>query len=258
MRGVDVGLAQVLLALLLAAVAVALSFWQRVGLEREIGVAVLRAFVQLTALGVAIQLIFDTGSPGWAVLLLGAMVVLGAVTARNRAREVPGAFAILVLALALSVAATVGLALAIGILDATPRTIIPLGGMVIGNAMTAAAVTLDRLSAELRSSAREIEARLALGATAHEAASPYVRRSLRSGMINVVDSTKTAGLVFIPGTMLGMLLAGADPGDAVRLQLVLFYLLLGSVAISCVVAVTLAARRFFTASHQVRLPAPVR
>ncbi len=77
-------------------------------------------------------------------------------------------------------------------------------------------------------------------------------------MINVIDSTKTAGLVFIPGTMLGMLLAGADPGDAVRLQLVLFYLLLGSVAISCVVAVTLAARRFFTASHQVRLPAPVR
>jgi putative ABC transport system permease protein len=124
--------------------------------------------------------------------------------------------------------------------------------------MTAAAVTLDRLSAELRSSSREVEARLALGATAHQAASPYVRRSLRSGMIHVVDSTKTAGLVFIPGTMLGMLLAGADPADAVRLQLVLFYLLLGSVAISCVVAVTLAARRFFTPAQQMRLPSAAR
>ena len=123
MPGADVGLAQVLLALLLVAVAVGLSFWQRVGLEREIGVAVVRAFVQLTALGIAVQLIFDTGSAAWAVLLLAGMVLLGALTARNRAREVPGAFAILVLALGLSVAATVGLALSIGILDATPRTI---------------------------------------------------------------------------------------------------------------------------------------
>jgi putative ABC transport system permease protein len=71
-------------------------------------------------------------------------------------------------------------------------------------------------------------------------------------MTNIVDSTKTAGLVFIPGTMLGMLLAGADPVDAVRLQVILFYLLLGSVAIAAVLAVSLATRRLFTPAHQLR------
>ena len=81
-----------------------------------------------------------------------------------------------------------------------------------------------------------IEATLALGATAREAAAPTVRRALRSGMITLVDSTKTTGLIFFPGTMVGMLLAGASPTDAVRLQLILLYTLLGSVSISALVA----------------------
>ena len=55
-------------------------------------------------------------------------------------------------------------------------------------------------------------------------------------MITLVDSTKTTGLIFFPGTMVGMLLAGADPTDAVRLQLILLYALLGSVAIAGLVA----------------------
>ena len=103
---------------------------------------------------------------------------------------------------------------------------------MIGNAMTASAVALNRLGDEVADSRARIEATLALGATAQEAAAPIVRRALRSGMITLVDSTKTTGLIFFPGTMVGMLLAGANPTDAVRLQLILLYTLLGSVAIA--------------------------
>ena len=88
--------------------------------------------------------------------------------------------------------------------------------------------------------------------TSHEAASPILRRSLRSGMITLVDSTKTTGLIFFPGTMVGMLLAGAAPADAVRLQLILLYTLLGSVSIAALVATSLAYRNFFTPAHQLR------
>jgi putative ABC transport system permease protein len=77
-----------------------------------------------------------------------------------------------------------------------------------------------------------VEATLALGAPAREALRPVLRRSLRSGLIPLIDSTKTTGLVFFPGTMVGMLLAGAAPVDAVRLQLVLLYVLLGGVALA--------------------------
>ena len=73
-------------------------------------------------------------------------------------------------------------------------------------------------------------------------------------MITLVDSTKTTGLIFFPGTMVGMLLAGASPTDAVRLQLILLYALLGSVAIAALVATGLAYRNFFTPAQQLREP----
>ena len=73
-----------------------------------------------------------------------------------------------------------------------------------------------------------IEATLALGATSRQATRAPSRRSLRSAMIPLIDQTKTTGLVFFPGTMVGMLVAGAEPLDAVRLQLVLLWILLGA------------------------------
>src|ERR687897_232750 len=99
-----------------------------------------------------------------------------------------------------------------------------------------------------------IPATLAMGATAREAAAPIVRCSLRSGTIVLVVSTKTTGLIFFPGTMVGMLLAGADPTDAVRLQLILLYVLLGAASIAALMSITLARRNFFTAAHQLREP----
>jgi putative ABC transport system permease protein len=126
--------------------------------------------------------------------------------------------------------------------------------MVIGNAMTASAVALNRLGDEVTEGRARIEATLALGATAHQAAAPFVRRALRSGMIALVDSTKTTGIIFFPGTMVGMLLAGASPTDAVRLQLILLYTLLGSVAIAGLVATSLAYRNLFTPAQQLREP----
>jgi putative ABC transport system permease protein len=81
---------------------------------------------------------------------------------------------------------------------------------------------------------------------------PLLRHSLRSGMIPLIDSTKTTGLIFFPGTMVGMLLAGATPINAVRLQLVLLYVLVGSVALAALTSVHVAYRNFFTREHQLR------
>jgi len=251
---IDVTLLEVVGSLVLVAVAVAISLWERVDLERDIAVAVFRSFVQLTAVGLVINFIFDQDRLVFVVALLAAMVLFGALTARNRARGVPRAFGPLLIALALAGSTTLVLVVVLGVFEPEPRFLVPVGGMVIGNSMTAAAVSLNRLGDEMRSSAPRIEATLALGATSTEAALPIVRRSLRSGMIPLVDSTKTTGLIFFPGTMVGMLLAGADPIDAVRLQLVLLYTLLGSVAVAAVVATSLAYRSFFTPAHQLRDP----
>jgi putative ABC transport system permease protein len=252
---IQVSLGQVAAALALVAIAAAISLWRRADLERDIALAAARSFVQLTAIGYAIKLIFEADAIWLVLALLAVMVVFGTVTARSRAKKVPGAFWPLLIALTVAAATTLGLVVALGIFDPTPRYLVPVGGMVIGNAMTASAVALNRLGDEMGESRAAIEATLALGATSRQAAAPFVRRALRSGTITLVDSTKTAGLIFFPGTMVGMLLAGADPTDAVRLQLILLYALLGSVAIAALVATALAYRNFFTPAQQLREPA---
>jgi putative ABC transport system permease protein len=251
---IDVTLGEVAASLALVAVAAAVSFWRRADLEKDIGIAVVRSIVQLIAIGYVINAIFDSDSLLLTFGLIAVMVVFGAIQARQRAKRVPHAFWPLLIALGLAGATTLGLVVALGIFKAEPRFLVPVGGMVVGNSMTAAAVALNRLGDEIADRGREIEATLALGATSTEAAAPSVRRSLRSGMITLIDSTKTTGLIFFPGTMVGMLLAGADPTDAVRLQLILLYVLLGSVALAGLVATTLAYRNFFTPAHQLRDP----
>jgi putative ABC transport system permease protein len=245
---------EVAASLALVVLAAAISFWRDADLERDIGIATVRSFLQLTAIGYAIKLIFEADTLWLVFALLTVMVLFGALTARSRAKRVPNSFWPLLIALAVAGASTLGLVVALGVFEASARYLVPVGGMVIGNAMTASAVALNRLGDDMADSRARIEATLALGASAEEAAQPIVRRALRSGMITLVDSTKTTGLIFFPGTMVGMLLAGAEPTDAVRLQLILLYTLLGSVSIAALAATLLAYRNFFTPAEQLREP----
>ena len=252
---IHVTVGEVAAALALVAIAAIASRAWHAGLEEDIGIAVVRSLIQLTAIGYVITLIFDQDSALLVLALITVMVVFGAFTARHRAKQVPNAFC----AAAHRAGGRGGGDAGPGdrprhLSTATPRYLVPVGGMVIGNSMTAAAVALNRLGEDVHDQSRKIEATLALGATSSQAVTPLVRRSLRSGMITLVDSTKTTGLIFFPGTMVGMLLAGANPTDAVRLQLILLYVLLGAVSIAALMAITLARRNFFTPAHQLREP----
>jgi putative ABC transport system permease protein len=253
--GISVSLGEVAAALSLVVLAAAVSLWRRAELEQDLGLAVLRSFLQLTAVGYLIQAIFDSDSLWLVAALLAVMVAMGSYTARRRAHGVPGALWPIVIALTTAASVTLALVLALGVFDATARYLVPVGGMVIGNAMTAAGVALNRLADDVHAQRDRIEALLALGATGREATRSLVTRSLRSGMIPLIDQTKTTGIVTFPGIMVGMLLAGADPVDAVRLQLILLWVLLGSVALAAVISVSLGYRGFFTDAHQLREPA---
>lgn len=255
MNGVQITIPQMVAALALVLLAIAVARWRRTDLEGDITVAVVRSFIQLTAVGYVIRVIFNVDSLALVALMLGVMVGFGAITARSRAKRVPDALVPLVIGLSIAAIATLGLVVGLGIFDPQPRYLVPVGGMVIGNSMTASAVALNRLGDEFTDARDRIEATLALGADSHTAALPSLRRALRSGTITLVDSTKTTGLIFFPGTMVGMLLAGAEPIDAVRLQLILLWILLGSVTIAALVSSALAYRNFFTEADQlVELP----
>ena len=113
----------------------------------------------------------------------------------------------------------------------------------------------DSITAEFKDKRLEIEARLALGQPSAQAAAPYLREALRTALIPQIETTKAVGIVFLPGMMVGLLLAGVTPLDAVQAQVVIMYLVLGSVAVTTSVIALGLRRILFSPAHQLRLPA---
>jgi putative ABC transport system permease protein len=244
-----VTLRDVALSVSLVALAAAISAWQRLGLESDMTVATVRSFLQLIAVGYVLNYIF--GGHGWlTVLAVAVMIGVAGLTSRSRAKQVPWSGTIALAAIATATAATLGVLVMLRIVPTSARAIIPLGSMIISGAMNTTSLVMGRLRDDLASNRREIEARLSLGQTSRQASLPWVRSALRSGMLPSVDSTKVVGLVALPGAMTGMILAGASPLTAVRVQLVVMYMLLGGTAFAALVAAHLTRRRLFTDSHQ--------
>ena len=251
MEGLET-LGSALLTLGLVAVAVALSLYGRLDLEKDIGIAVVRSFVQLAAIGYVIDYIFGLDSLLAVVLLLAGMTAFAGWTSARRALGVPRAFAVATGAIGVAAVATLGMLLVLDIVPPTARYLIPLGGMVIGNSMNTASLTLTRIRDDLSEQRLKVEAALALGATSRQAVTPIMRTALQRAMIPLIDATKTTGIIFLPGAMVGMIIAGADPLAAARLPLVVLYMLLGAVSIAAILVGLLSYRSCFTPRHQLR------
>ncbi len=74
----------------------------------------------------------------------------------------------------------------------------------------------------------------------------------RSALIPQIERTKVVGLIALPGAMTGLLLAGVDPLQAVLIQLVVMYLVLGSVTTSVLLVTLASAGSLLTSDLRVR------
>lgn len=245
-------------SLLLVGVAICVSVWQRLGLERRVAWATIRATVQLLLVGAGLALVVDPGRPLiWSWLWVVAMTVYAGDVVRRRAREIPRLLPPATLAFASAGALTLGTLFGLGIFPMQGRTVVPLAGMMIGNAMNATVLTARRTVEELRDKRAEVEVRLALGHSSRDAARPYVASALRTALIPQIETTKAVGLVFLPGAMTGLILAGVHPVDAVLVQAVVMFLVLGTVATTSTIVGLGLVRRLFTADHRLTtLPRP--
>ena len=245
-------------SLALVAVAVALSWWRRLGLERRILWATLRAIVQLLLVGFALALVIAPDrSMAWSWLWVVAMTLYAGDVVRRRAPEIPHLMPLAGAAFAGAVALTLGTVFGFGIFPIEGRTVVPLAGMMVGNAMNGAVLTARRTVEELRDKRDEVEARLALGQPAPAAARPYLAAALRTALIPQIETTKAVGLVFLPGAMTGLILAGVDPVDAILVQAVVMFMVLGAVATTSAVIGLGLIRRLFTTDHRLQpLPRP--
>lgn len=239
------------ISLSLVAIAAAISLWQRIGLEKQILWAAARALVQLLLVGGVLALLLAPGtSLWWSWAWVVAMIAYSGDVARRRAPEVPGLMPLAIAAFTVAAAITLGVVFGLRIFALQGRTLVPIAGMIIGNSMTATVLVARRLVDELRDKRDEVEARLSLGQPSRQAAAPYLRIALRSALSPQIETTKATGLVFLPGAMTGLILAGVQPVHAVIVQAVVMFLILAAVATTTTVMVVGLVRRLFTPDHR--------
>lgn len=232
-------------------VAVALSAWQQLGLGRTLLWAALRAGVQLLSVGFVLTVLLDPETPLFvAFVWMFVMLAFAGWTSQRRAPEVPAMGLLAALSLSCAAVVALGLLFGLGVFDLDARTLIPLGGMVIGNSISATVLVARRILDGFEQKRPQIEARLALGQSGDDATRPYLREALRTALIPQIETTKAVGIVFLPGAMVGLILSGTDPQAAVSVQVTVMYMVLGSVAVSTTVLALGLRRKLLTSDDR--------
>lgn len=247
------------IASLLLIVSACLTMALNLGLTRSLLINATRMAVQLTLIGLVLKAIFAATSPLITAIAMAVMIGFGAyeISARQ-ARRFKGfwTYGLGAGTLLFSGLLVTGLALGTQIrpdpwYDA--RYALPILGMVLGNTMTGVALSLDRLINEAERERLSIEARLALGETIQSALNEPVRSAMRAGLMPMINSMASAGLVFLPGMMTGQILAGVEPVDAVKYQILIFLLLAGATSFGVIAAVQVARRLLSDDRQRLRL-----
>ena len=229
----------------LIAIALFISWHNRLTLEKEVIYASLRATVQLVIMGFLLEMILTIDNYLYLALILLAIAAVAATISGKRGEKIPHATGIAFTGILIGSVITFAV-----LIGPEVKYIIPLGGMIIGNSMNASSLSMNRLISELGHQRKRIDTLLALGANAQQASEWAVRQSVRSALIPVVDSMKVIGLVHLPGIMTGFIIAGGSPLEAVKYQLAIVFMIAGTASLTCMIVTLLAARRCFSSELQ--------
>ena len=255
---IELSYMDIALAGMLLGVNAMLSVYYKLGTEKRLAIAAIRMVVQLTLVGLILKALFAAVSP-W-LTLLAAIVMVGFAGREAMARQerrFKGFCYGLGTGSMFAAAGTVTFFALATQFHADPwydpRYAIPILGMILGNTMTGVSLALDRLLADADDGRARIEARLALGHTFREALQMPLRNAMRAGLIPTVNGMAAAGLVSLPGMMTGQILAGVEPVQAVKYQLLVMFLIAGGTALGVFAAVMLALKRLTDPRQRLRL-----
>lgn len=246
------GLAQAVGAIALCAAVVALCRWHAVRVEREAAVSMARGLVQMILVGMVLAVLLH-GSLLIGTLILLMMTVAAAFTAARRLQQMEGALLLCFWAIAAGAGTVIAAMLAIRSLRADIAILVPVGSMIIANAMNACAQAAERFRAEIVAHVGQIEAGLTLGAEPAATVAPYLQSAVYASLLPRLDMLKSLGLVWIPGVMAGMMVSGASPLYAAIYQFVVVAMILAASGITGLVATILMRSRVFTSAAQLAL-----
>jgi putative ABC transport system permease protein len=248
-----------LLASSLVALDAGVSIALRLQLHRQLLWAAARMVIQLIAVGFILRFIFTLNNP---LATLAVVVVMGAIAAREIAARPVRKFrgfaglAISGATVALATLVTAILALTTAIRPHPwydPRYAVSLVGIILGSVLNSGSLALDGIVGGVWRERTAIEAQLGLGIDYRAATLPLLREALRRGLLPIINQMSAAGLITLPGIMTGQIIAGMDPMEAVKYQILLMFLLAGASGVAALVVAKLALRRLSDARQRLRL-----
>lgn len=234
----------------LVLVSLLFSYFQKLKLEKEIVISVLRAIVQLVIVGYLLNYIFGYKNPVFTTLLLLFMTFNAAYNAAKRGKTIKNGLIISFISIAIGTIITLSVLVISRAIKYEPYQIIPVGGMIISNAMVALGLCYRQLSSNFKNKREEVETKLSLGADILTSSREIIRDSIKTGMLPTIDSAKTLGIVALPGMMTGLILAGTSPVQAVKYQIMVTFMMLSTTSISSFIACYLSYANFFNKRKQ--------
>ncbi|MEP0547100.1 MAG: ABC transporter permease [Rhodothermales bacterium] len=246
------GAVQAVVAAVLALAVALVARRQKIRLLGETGIALARGIVQIVVVGALLVVVFQ--GPLWTgVLVLAAMMGAAGAIAGKRAEGIPGAFRVSFYGIVGGAGLVILLMTLLGAIQPELTSMIPVGSMLIANSMNTAALSLERFRSEVTAHTGYVEAALALGADPNVAVRPYAQAAVTAGMIPRLDSLSSLGIVWIPGLMAGMIIAGGNPIYAAVYQFVVIAMIYAASGLTALVSTLLLRPGAFTAAEQLAL-----
>lgn len=245
----NIGWLELAFSTLFIVIAGAVTLMMSLGLLRTLAIATIRTYLQLIALGFVLTWIFETYTPIIVLsiflfmMLMTAHILLQRVTLKPPNLYVSTFSAVFITSTVVTFSVTGMIIHVEPWYD--PRYILTIGGMILGNTMNGIALALERLFDDLKKRESEVKQALAFGGTPWEASLPSIRIAITAGMTPIINSMSAVGLVSIPGMMTGQLLAGADPIQAAKYQIVVMLMISAATALGSMMSVYLVYQRAF-------------
>ncbi|MGQ7461393.1 ABC transporter permease [Streptococcus suis] len=234
----------------LVLVAMGISQKEKLGLTKDIFMAVVRTVLQLIFVGYILKFIFQATN----VFLSSAMVLIilnnASVQANKRNPNSKKSLLHPFLALLVATCLTLTILVLSGAIKFIPSQVIPISGMLASNAMTAIGLSYRAMYKSFTDNRRQVLEKLSLGATVKLASQDILREAIKTGMQPTIDSAKTVGLVSLPGMMSGLIFAGVDSVHAIRYQIMVMFMLLSATSLASVLASYVAYKTYFTDNAQ--------
>ncbi|GAB5054761.1 MULTISPECIES: iron export ABC transporter permease subunit FetB [Pediococcus] len=240
------------LAMLLVMIALWIGYREKLGIDREIIIGVIRAVIQLFVVGYLLKYIFKVNNVILTLAMLLIIIFNASWNAQKRSNGMTNALLISFVAILVSTGVTLGVLILSGAIKLIPSQVIPISGMIASNSMVAIGLSYRSMNTQFRDQRQSVLERLALGGSLRDASIGILRESIKTGMAPTIDSAKTVGIVSLPGMMSGLIFAGVDPVHAIKYQIMVTFMLLSATSLGSVIACYMAYRNFYNSRKQLK------